>query len=246
MTANRLLRPWSKRRTILEWLDDVSLPDSGRTVARPVLPRPRRRRRVKDELETHLYARLTDLTNLDLRLVCYDLTSTYFETDHGHRDVPLASLRLQPRQAVRPPPDRDRPAGHRRRHPDRPSRLRRQHRRLDHAPRGHGRLPGALRRRAHRPRRRSGPHHRAQPRRGCRRRLRPRARHPAAPRRRRAGGRSTRPANSTSNWVPVKEANSAACEVTFGGALRGGRFTAAPRSRRASATRSSWPAPRTS
>ena len=33
----------------------------------------------KDETETHLYARLCDLTNLDLRLVCYDLTSTYFE-----------------------------------------------------------------------------------------------------------------------------------------------------------------------
>ena len=33
----------------------------------------------KDDTETHLYTRLCDLTNLDLRLVCYDLTSTYLE-----------------------------------------------------------------------------------------------------------------------------------------------------------------------
>ena len=38
---------------------------------------------VKDETETHLYARLCDVTNLDLRLVCYDLTSTYFEGSTG-------------------------------------------------------------------------------------------------------------------------------------------------------------------
>ena len=34
---------------------------------------------VKPETEEHLYRRLCDLTNLNLRLVCYDLTSTYFE-----------------------------------------------------------------------------------------------------------------------------------------------------------------------
>ena len=34
----------------------------------------------KDDTEMHLYGRLwRPLTNLDLRLVCYDLTSTYFE-----------------------------------------------------------------------------------------------------------------------------------------------------------------------
>jgi transposase len=33
----------------------------------------------KDDLETHLWAELANLTNLDLRLACYDLTSTYFE-----------------------------------------------------------------------------------------------------------------------------------------------------------------------
>jgi transposase len=33
----------------------------------------------KQATETQLFATLCDLTNLDLRLVCYDLTSTYFE-----------------------------------------------------------------------------------------------------------------------------------------------------------------------
>ncbi len=34
---------------------------------------------LQESTESHLYARLTDLTNLNLRLVCYDVTSTYFE-----------------------------------------------------------------------------------------------------------------------------------------------------------------------
>ena len=33
----------------------------------------------KDEIEAHCYTELCNLANLDLRLVCYDLTSTYFE-----------------------------------------------------------------------------------------------------------------------------------------------------------------------
>ncbi|MCQ3807597.1 MAG: IS1634 family transposase [Acidimicrobiia bacterium] len=33
----------------------------------------------KEATEAHVYTRLRDLSNLDLRLVCYDLTSTYFE-----------------------------------------------------------------------------------------------------------------------------------------------------------------------
>ena len=33
----------------------------------------------KEATEAHLYSRVADLANLDLRLVCYDLTSTYFE-----------------------------------------------------------------------------------------------------------------------------------------------------------------------
>jgi hypothetical protein len=80
MVANRLLAPSSKRH-LIEWLDeDVVVPD-GVTV--PSLDQCYRALDVvaaaKPATETHLYGRLTDLTNLDLRLVCYDLTSTYFE-----------------------------------------------------------------------------------------------------------------------------------------------------------------------
>ncbi len=82
MAANRLLRPWSKRRTVLEWLHDVALP--GEVVA-PSLDQCYRGldavASAKEQLEPHLYGRLTDLTNLDLRLCCYDVTSTYFETE---------------------------------------------------------------------------------------------------------------------------------------------------------------------
>ena len=34
----------------------------------------------KSDTETHLFAALTSLLNLELRWCCYDLTSTYFET----------------------------------------------------------------------------------------------------------------------------------------------------------------------
>ncbi len=83
MIANRLVRPWSKRRTVGEWLgSDVALP-SG--VSPPELWDCYRAldhlADAKDLTETRLYDRLTDLTNLDLRLALYDLTSTYFEGD---------------------------------------------------------------------------------------------------------------------------------------------------------------------
>lgn len=80
MLANRLLAPSSKRRAILEWLDDVVLPDG---VTPPSLDQCYRALDVlfeeKERIETHIYARVTDLLNLDLRLCCYDLTSTFFE-----------------------------------------------------------------------------------------------------------------------------------------------------------------------
>ncbi len=83
MVANRLIRPWSKRRTILSWLEkDVALPKGVRA---PSLWKCYRAVDAladsKVDLEPHLYNRLTDLTNLDLRLALYDVTSTYFETD---------------------------------------------------------------------------------------------------------------------------------------------------------------------
>jgi hypothetical protein len=82
MVANRLISPWSKRRTILEWLDaDVQLPDG---VTAPSLDQLYRAldavADLKSVVETHLYAQLITLLGLELRLCCYDLTSTYFET----------------------------------------------------------------------------------------------------------------------------------------------------------------------
>jgi hypothetical protein len=90
MLANRLIEPSSKRRAITDWLDkDVVLPAG---VATPSLDQCYRALdalcAAKDALETHCYARLTDLTNLDLRLCCYDLTSSYVESD------PAPSLRF--------------------------------------------------------------------------------------------------------------------------------------------------------
>ena len=83
MVANRLCAPSSKRRAILDWLgEDVALPEG---VQSPSLDQCYRALDAlcagKDDLEAHCYAALTDLTNLDLRLVCYDLTSSYLEGD---------------------------------------------------------------------------------------------------------------------------------------------------------------------
>ena len=80
MVANRLVDPCSKRR-LPEWVErDVVMP-AGFSA-----PSPDQYYRALDAVaatkqatESQLYATLTDLTNLDLRLVCYDLTSTYFE-----------------------------------------------------------------------------------------------------------------------------------------------------------------------
>jgi transposase len=82
MLANRLIRPWSKRRTILSWLDhDVVVPNG---VSAPSLDQCYRAidalAEAKETLEPHLYNRLSDLTNLDLRLALYDVTSTYWES----------------------------------------------------------------------------------------------------------------------------------------------------------------------
>ena len=81
MVANRLCAPTSKRRAIVDWLGhDVVLPEG---VAEPSLDQCYRALdalcSAKEDLEAHCYAAVCDLTNLDLRLVCYDLTSTYFE-----------------------------------------------------------------------------------------------------------------------------------------------------------------------
>ncbi len=80
MVANRLVDPCSKRR-LPEWTtDDVVMPAGW---SAPSLDQYYRAldavADVKPETEEHLYRRLCNLTNLGLRLVCYDLTSTYFE-----------------------------------------------------------------------------------------------------------------------------------------------------------------------
>ena len=80
MVTNRLVDSCSKRR-LPEWVErDVVMP------AGFIPPSTDQYYRAldavaaaKEATEQHLYARLTDLANMDLRLVCYDLTSTYFE-----------------------------------------------------------------------------------------------------------------------------------------------------------------------
>jgi transposase len=96
MVANRLLSPSSKRRTIIEWLDgDVELPDR---VTAPSLAQCYRAidavAATKSDTETHLFARLTSLLNLELRWCCYDLTSTYFETTSVDPDGRFPSKRF--------------------------------------------------------------------------------------------------------------------------------------------------------
>ncbi len=80
MAAKRLVAPCSKRRltewaredvVMLEWWAAPSADQYYRALDAVA--------DAKEATEEHLYARLCDLSNLDLRLVCYDLTSTYFE-----------------------------------------------------------------------------------------------------------------------------------------------------------------------
>lgn len=81
MVASRLTKPSSKR-AIPEWAEaDVAMPAG---FSHPELDNYYwaldQVATAKEETEAHLYSALCDLTNLDLRLICYDLTSTYFET----------------------------------------------------------------------------------------------------------------------------------------------------------------------
>ncbi|MGD0439402.1 MAG: IS1634 family transposase, partial [Acidimicrobiales bacterium] len=83
MVANRLQDPSSKRRCVTDWLGaDAALPEARRA---PSLDRLYRAldavADAKEDIEAHLFTELCNLTNLDLRLVCYDLTSTYFESE---------------------------------------------------------------------------------------------------------------------------------------------------------------------
>jgi transposase len=82
MVANRLAmaRPASKRG-LPEWVErDVVMPEGFKA---PSLDQYYRAldavAESKEATEQFLYSALTDLTNLDLRLCCYDLTSSYME-----------------------------------------------------------------------------------------------------------------------------------------------------------------------
>ena len=80
IAANRLVAPCSKRR-LPEWARwDVVMPEGW------AAPAPQQYYRaldavcdLKESTEEFLFGRLCDLTSLDLRFVCYDLTSTYLE-----------------------------------------------------------------------------------------------------------------------------------------------------------------------
>jgi hypothetical protein len=96
MVANRLLSPSSKRRTVIEWVNgDVELPAG---VTAPSLDQCYRALDTvavsKSDTETHLFAQLTSLLNLELRWCCYDLTSTYFETTATDPDGPFPSKKF--------------------------------------------------------------------------------------------------------------------------------------------------------
>ncbi|MDH4119968.1 MAG: IS1634 family transposase, partial [Acidimicrobiia bacterium] len=80
MVLNWLTDPSSKRR-VIDWLeDDQALPEGfGRPELWHLYRALDHLAAAKDELEVHLWSQLTDLANMDLGLVCYDLTSTYFE-----------------------------------------------------------------------------------------------------------------------------------------------------------------------
>jgi transposase len=82
IVANRLCDPCSKRR-LPEWCgEDVRMPTAWTAPSADQYYRALDAiADTKSATETFLYAALTSLVNLDLRLVCYDITSTYFEGD---------------------------------------------------------------------------------------------------------------------------------------------------------------------
>jgi hypothetical protein len=87
MLAGRLIDPASKRRTHRWIVDDVVAPEG---FSFPTLEQYYRALDVvcdhKDVIERHVYGRVCDLTNLQLTLACYDLTSTYLEGDPAGHD----------------------------------------------------------------------------------------------------------------------------------------------------------------
>jgi hypothetical protein len=90
MLAGRLVDPASKRRTHRWIVEDVVAPDG---FSFPTLDQYYRALDVvaahKGVIERHVYGAVCDLTNLNLTLACYDLTSSYLEGDPaGHGRFP--------------------------------------------------------------------------------------------------------------------------------------------------------------
>jgi hypothetical protein len=87
MVASRLCDPCSKRR-VPEWAATDVMAPAG--FSHPPLHRYYRAidsvAESKESTESHLYGRVCNLANLDLRLICYDLTSTYFEGEGRHSE----------------------------------------------------------------------------------------------------------------------------------------------------------------
>ncbi len=87
MVLNRLMDPNSKYRIFRKWvqtvhakgLSDIQLHHYYRAL--DFLSEQ------KDEIEKQLYGQLTDLTNLDVDIVFYDTTSSYFEGDHANEEI---------------------------------------------------------------------------------------------------------------------------------------------------------------
>jgi transposase len=105
MLAGRLVDPASKRRTHRWIVEDVVAPDG---FSFPTLDQYYRALDVvcayKDLIERHVYAAVCDLTNLQLTLACYDLTSSYLEGDPaGHGRFPSKAFGYsRDRRADRP------------------------------------------------------------------------------------------------------------------------------------------------
>jgi hypothetical protein len=103
MLAGRLVDPASKRRTHRWIAEDVVAPDR---FSFPTLDQYYRALDVmcayKDLIERHVYAAVCDLTNLQLTLACYDLTSSYLEGDPA---IDTATAGSRPRRSATPVTD---------------------------------------------------------------------------------------------------------------------------------------------
>lgn len=91
MVAGRLCDPGSKRATH-RWIEQHVVAPDGFSF--PALESDYRALDVladhKDAVEQHVYARVCDLTNLNLTLACYDLISSYVEgslAPRARRDI---------------------------------------------------------------------------------------------------------------------------------------------------------------